>query len=209
MAMNVVGLVGWIATWVVLLAVLAVYLSPGYVPLLLPFMMVAFYRSCTQLAYFPWAVRMRRILRQYPWQVLYGVRRGLGEHPGAQEKGPWLEFSNPAKPEEKIPLVFLRTMRRYWWTKRIGGSRTKPELKAQIEPLWFAGDSRFLGVIAAPGREGKAPKCMYVLHQRSALDRRIAPRNWDADAMDVERARRAGALVADQALSPLSPPQPG
>ncbi|MEU5957278.1 hypothetical protein [Streptomyces sp. NPDC047525] len=197
MAMNVVGLVGWIVTWVALLAALAVYLSPGYVPLLLPFMMLAFYRSFTQLAYFPWAVRMRRILQQYPWQVLDGVERGLGEHPGSNEKGPWFAFSNPAKPEEKIPLVFLRTMRRYWWTKRIGGSRTKPELKAQIEPLWFAGDPRFLAVIAAPGREGKAPKRKYVLHQRAALDRRIAPFNWGASARDVERARRAGARVAD------------
>jgi hypothetical protein len=197
MAMNVVGLIGWIATWVGLLAVLVVFLSPGFIPLLLPFMVTAFYRAFIQIFYFPWAMRMRRILQHYPWQVLPSVPRGLRQHPDARDNGPWFEFRDPANPEKKIPLVFLKTMRRYWWTKRIGGTRTKPEFKAQIEPLWFAGDPRFLAVIAAPSRDNSAPKRMYVLYQRPALDKRVVPLSWEAGPAEIERARRAGARVPD------------
>ncbi|MGW0864056.1 hypothetical protein [Streptomyces sp. NPDC002611] len=195
MAMNVVGLLGWISAWVGLLAILVVFLSPGFIPLLLPFMMIAFYRAFIQIFYFPWAMRMRRILQQYPWQVLSGVPKGLRQHPDARDNGPWFEFRDPENPEKKIPLVFLKTMRRYWWTKRIGGPRTKPELKTQIEPLWFAGDPRFLGVIAASSRDDSAPKRMYVLYQRPALDKRVVPLSWEAGAAEIERARRAGARV--------------
>lgn len=195
MVTNVVGLIGWIAVWFGLLAVMSVFLSPNFAPLVAVLLIVAGYRIVAQIRYFPWAARVQQILRQYPWQVLEGVPRGLRQHPEAQDDGPWFELPDPGTPGSRIPLVFLKTMRRYWWTKRIGGPGTKPELKAQIEPLWFAGDARFLGVIAASGRDAATPKRMYVLYQRSALDKRVPPVGRDADPADLERARRAGARV--------------
>lgn len=198
MAMNVVGQVGWIAAFPGLLYVMVVFTSPVYVIVFAPAMLYALYRAVTQIGYFTWARRMRGILAQYPWQVLESVPRGLGKHPEARDDGVWLEFRNPAVPEQRIPLVFIRHQRAHWWAKRIGHSRTKAELKAQIEPIWFAGDPRFLAVIGAPGRGGKAPKRLHVLHQRPVFDSRCVAELWGATPEDIERARRAGALYLDQ-----------
>jgi len=199
MTMNVVGQVVWIAVYPGVLYVMVVFTSRAFVPVFTPFLLYSFYRFFVQLTYFPWALRMRRILREYPWQVLEGVPSGLGRYPGARDDGIWFEFRNPVSPDERIPLVFIKHQRAYWWMKRMDGPRTKPERRAQIEPLWFAGDPRFLAVIAAPGRDGKAPKRLHVLYQRSVFDRRCAPQSWGAGAgaADVERARRAGALQLD------------
>ncbi|MER5970129.1 hypothetical protein ABT112_10415 [Streptomyces sp. NPDC002055] len=205
MVMNFVGLVGWVAAWFGLIGVLVVFLSPGFIPLVVPFMMVAFYRAFVQLAYFPAAARMHRVLLNYPWQHLSAVPRGLGKHPDAQDDGMWFEISNPADPGRMIPLVFLKSTRSFWWIKRIGGPRTNPELKAQIEPLWFAGDPRYIAVVAASGRENKAPRRLHFLYQRAAFDRRIPPASWGASPDDLERARRAGAQVPEHAPSPPRP----
>ncbi|GAB2443520.1 hypothetical protein GCM10027162_43380 [Streptomyces incanus] len=79
-----------------------------------------------------------------------------------------------------------------------GGPRTKPALKAQLEPLWFAGDPRFLGVVAVSSRDGKAPRRLHFLYQPSAFDERAPRRSWEgADPADLERARRAGARFVD------------
>ncbi|MET8134990.1 hypothetical protein ABZV24_24095 [Streptomyces sp. NPDC005251] len=89
-------------------------------------------------------------------------------------------------------------MRTFWWMRRFGTARTKPELKAQIEPLWFAGDPRFIAVIAAAGRKGEAPKRLHLLYQRTATGRRgIEPTDWNASPAALERARRSGAQVPD------------
>lgn len=157
MAMNVIGLIGWIATWFGLLYVLIVYLSQGFVFLFVLPLCYCVYRVLVQLRYFPTAFRMVRVLRTYPWQVLPGVPRGLDEHPEAEDAGIWVEIPNPTGHAKGVPLVFVKHHRAYWWMRRIGGPRTKPLLKAQLEPLWFAGDPRFLGVLAASAKGGDAP----------------------------------------------------
>jgi hypothetical protein len=202
MMMNVAGQVFWTAAYPGLFYVMVVFTSQAFVFAFLPFILYSLYRSLIQLTYFPWALRMRRILREYPWQVLEGVPSGLGKYPGARDDGIWFEFRNPANPDEKIPLVFIKHQRQHWWLKRMDGPRTKPEQRAQIEPLWFAGDPRFLGVIAAPGRGGKAPKRLHVLYQRPVFDSRLVPESWGADTADIESARRAGARYLDNAPQP-------
>ncbi|MBV1936054.1 hypothetical protein KUF83_05680 [Streptomyces sp. BV286] len=108
----------------------------------------------------------------------------------------WFEIVNPENPEEQVPLLFLSNMRTFWWMRRFGTARTKPELKAQIEPLWFAGDPRFIAVVAATGRGGDAPKRLHLLYQRAATGGRgVAPTDWSAGPAALERARRAGAHV--------------
>ncbi|MFE0508481.1 hypothetical protein [Streptomyces sp. NPDC058964] len=202
MVMNVVGQIGWIVAFPGLLYVIIVFTSRAYVVIFTPFILYSLYRVINQIGHFSWAFRMRRILQQYPWRILAEVPRGLAKHPEVREEGAWLEFPNPLNSEQGVPLVFIRHQRAHWWLKRIGHARTSPELKAQIEPVWFAGDPRFLGVIAAPGRSGKVPKRFHVLYQRSVFDSRCRAQSWGADSVDIERARRAGALYLENIVQP-------
>ncbi|MFF3610199.1 hypothetical protein [Streptomyces sp. NPDC002580] len=168
----------------------------GWLFLLL--LVYATFRAVLQLAYIRPSIYIRRTLTQYPWQLLSGVPRGRNKHPQVQENEMWLELPNPEEPEERIPLLFLSSMRTFWWMRRFGTSRTKPEVKAQIEPLWFAGDPRFVAVIAATGRTGKGPRRLHLLYQRTATGRRgIEPTDWRASPAALERARRSGAHVPD------------
>ncbi|CAM5362181.1 hypothetical protein [Streptomyces purpurascens] len=196
MLMNVVGLLGWPGGWIALIGI-STYTPNWVVWIFMPYFLYGFYRFFNQLTYFPAALRMRRVLREYPWQLLEEMPSGLGKHPEARDDGMWFEFRNPAAPEEKIPLVFIKHQRSYWWLKRLDGPRTKPHRKAQIEPLWFAGDPRFLGVVAAAGRGGRAPKRLHLLYQRAVFDRRYAAETWGASPADVQRAGRSGALYVD------------
>ncbi|MGW1215330.1 hypothetical protein ACWD5F_37450 [Streptomyces sp. NPDC002499] len=201
MAMNVIGLVGWPTGWIALLG-LSTYTPNWIVWFFVPYFLYGFYRFVNQFTYFPWAFRMRRILRAYAWQALEGVPSGIGKYPGAQDDGMWFEFRNPADPEARIPLVFIKHQRSYWWLRRMDGPRTKPGRRAEIEPLWFAGDPRFFAVIAAPARGGKTPKRLHLLYQRPVFDRRCTPENWDAASADIERAQRAGAVQVGHVPQP-------
>jgi hypothetical protein len=189
--------IGWIAVWIgSLFSIVATPRWIGWFFLIL--LVYATFRAVLQLAYIRPSIYIRRTLSQYPWQLLSGVPRGRNKHPGVQEDEMWLELPNPEEPEEQIPLLFLSGMRTFWWMRRFGTSRTKPEVKAQIEPLWFAGDPRFVAVIAATRRNGKGPRRLHLLYQRTATGRRgIEPTDWRASPAALERARRAGAHVPD------------
>lgn len=202
MMMTVGRFIGWIAVWAgVLYLIVATPTSIGWV--FLPVLLYATFRAFLQVGYFVWSMNMPHILQQYPWQFLVDVPRGRNKHPQADDDEMWLEIPNPEKTDERVPLLFLASMRTFWWMRRFGTTRTKPELKAQIEPLWFAGDPRFYAVIAAPGRRGETPKRLHFLYQRPARGRGgIMPVDWNASAAALERARRAGARVPD-----ATPPQ--
>lgn len=174
MAMNIVGLAGWPTAWTGQLYVLVVYLSPGFAILLAPTLCYALYRTVIQLSYFPAAFRMRRVLREYPWQLFFTLPRGVDEHPDAEDDGVWIEFPDPTAPAQRgVPLTFVKHHRSYWWLRHIGGPRTKPALKEQLEPLWFAGDPRSLGVVAVSTRNGLAPRRLHFLYRPSAFEGRM------------------------------------
>ncbi|MGW1063581.1 hypothetical protein ACWD4F_03535 [Streptomyces aureus] len=198
LVLIVLRLVGWIAVWIGSLAVLVVFLSPGFTLLFVPLLGYAAFRTVLQLAYVRPSLQIQRVLWEYPWQLLADVPRGRARHPSVEEDEMWLELENPEEPGERIPLLFLSTMRTFWWMRRIGTARTKPELKAEIEPLWFAGDPRFVAVVAASGRKGDAPRRLHLLYQRTATGRRgIEPTDRNASPAALERARRCGAHVPD------------
>lgn len=192
MLMNVVGLLGWVAAWIGLLYVLVLYLSPALSLLFLLPLCYCFYRAVVQLFYFPPALRMRRILQVYPWCINRKVSYGLADHAEVARKHyGWFEFSNPANPACRLVLVFCRHYRAEWWHRRMA-PRADPSLKAEIETVWFAGDPRFVGLIAAPGRNGIAPRRFHVLEQWMTSQDGERFREWDVTAEDVERGRRAG-----------------
>lgn len=198
-------LIAWLAIFLAYVSAPA-YSTPGWIMGVgAVLMLYVLYRILIQLKdNIPGALRMVRVLQQYPWQIVEGLPRGLGKHPEAQDDGMWFELRNPERMDERIPLVFIKHHRSRWWMKRIGGPRTDPSLKSQIEPLWFAGDPRFLAVVAAPGRNPKSPKRLHFLYQRPAFVKLVAPQSWDASPEDLERARRAGARVPN----PVSQPRP-
>ncbi|MEV0119586.1 hypothetical protein AB0H77_41095 [Streptomyces sp. NPDC050844] len=195
MCMNMLGLIGWAGGWIVLLGI-STYTPNWVVWIFMPYFFYGFYRVAIQFKYFHPALRMLRILRTYPWQVLRGVPNGLGDHPdvvGSQYG--WFEFSNPAYPDQLLPLVFGQHMRTEWWRRRLA-PRAKPKLKAQIEVVWFAGDPRFIGLIAAPTASGQAPRRLQVINQQMAADGGRSFSSWGATPEDIERGRRVGIYPA-------------
>lgn len=204
MLLIVLRLIGWTAVCVGSLAVFVVILSPGFVLLLVPLLGYGAYRAVLQIGYFPWSINIKRVLEQYPWQLLADLSRGRNKHVNVEESAMWYEIPDPEHPGELVPLLFLSNMRLFWWARRFGTNKTSPALKRQIEPLWFAGDPRFYAVIAAPGRGGRAPRRLHFLYQRSARwDERHPASDWGAGAAAQELARRAGARTPD----PVPPPQ--
>ncbi|MEU9217447.1 hypothetical protein AB0D47_13010 [Streptomyces sp. NPDC048376] len=191
MAMNVIGLIGWPGGWVGLLWV-SMHTPNWIVWLFMPYFIYAPYRGLTQLKYFPAAFLMLRVLRTYPWKLERDVVRGLTKRPEvvAKQYG-WFEFSNPANEEQKLPLVFSDHLRTEWWARRMA-PRAKPRLKAEIETIWFAGDPRFIGLVAAPTRRGTGPRRLHVVEQRIDVQSGWRFADWGATPDDIERGRRAG-----------------
>ncbi|MFB6555646.1 hypothetical protein [Streptomyces sp. NPDC056405] len=191
MAMNVIGLVGWAGGWVLLLGI-STYTPNWVVWVFMPYFIYGPYRFLTQLKYFPAAFLMLRILRTYPWKVMQNVPHGLtkrSEVVSAQYG--WFEFPNPASVDQQLPLVFAQHLRTEWWSRRMA-PRAKPHLKAEIETVWFAGDPRFIGLVAAPTRRGTAPRRLHVVEQRVGAESGWRFADWGATPEDIERGRRAG-----------------
>ncbi|MEV5999051.1 hypothetical protein AB0M25_07110 [Streptomyces griseomycini] len=201
--MAIFGLLGWPAIWFGMLYVLIGFLPRASVFLFALPLCYTFYRAAVQMRHVTLAFRVRSVIREYPWQVFIDVPRGIDEHPDAEGRGIWIEFPDPSGCSRKgVPLVFVKHYRAFWWLRRIGGPRTKPRLKAQLGTLWFAGDPRFLGVVAVPSCDGITPKRMHFLYQPSAFEEQAERRGWDGvEPSDLERARRAGACFALAAAS--------
>ncbi|MEU3334035.1 hypothetical protein [Streptomyces sp. NPDC006668] len=196
LAINGGALVAWIASWFTLLAILSVFLGPSYAILVVPFLVYSFYRAFLQLFVISSVFRMRRVLRSYPWQLVQELSYGLTKRTDVvgRQFG-WFEFPNPAQPEQKLPLVFSRHWGIGWWHRRMA-PRAASELKAQIDVVWFAGDPRFIGVIAAPSANGTMPRRLRFLHQQMPADGGLSVTDWGATDNDIERGRRAGVRPA-------------
>lgn len=198
LTMNTIAFIGWLLTAFGVL-VLILFLPTGFVPLLIFPMIYGGYRALIALAFFQVYVRMRRVLRTYPWQLDHAPY-GLSQHPESPHTQQWIEFPNPERPGERIPLHFLTHYRIGWWQRRMA-PRAKPELKAQLDPIWFAGDPRFFGVIAvSSGPPSKTadlkPRRLHLLTQPNAFFAPADHNSWEASAQDVARAREAGARSA-------------
>lgn len=196
--MNTIAFIGWILIAFGVL-VLILLLPTGFVPLLIFPMVYGGYRALIALAFFLVYVRMRRILQTYPWR-LDSASYGLSQHPESPHRDKWIEFANPERAGEQVPLHFLTHYRVNWWGRRMA-PRAKPELKAQLDPIWFAGDPRFFGVIAvSSGPPSKTadlkPRRLHLLTQPNAFFAPADHNSWEASAQDVARAREAGARSA-------------
>ncbi|MEU9380994.1 hypothetical protein AB0D38_08350 [Streptomyces sp. NPDC048279] len=196
-AINVAALVTWIAAWFALLAILAVFLGPGYAIVVVPFLVYSFYRAFLQVFVISAVFRTRRVLRVYPWQLSQDLRYGLAKRSDvAGRQFGWFELPNPARPEEALPMVFSRHWGVGWWSRRMA-PRATPELKAEIGTMWFAGDPRFVGVLAAPTSDGSTPRRLRFLHQQTGADGGLhSVADWGATAEDIERGLRAGVVPA-------------
>jgi hypothetical protein len=193
LAANALALLGWIALWVALLAVLVVFLSPGYTILFVPFLLYSFYRAFLQLFLLPAGLRMKRVLQEYPWRQFGDAPHGLADRPDivGRQFG-WFEFPNPSRPEERLPMVFPRHWGVGWWHRRMA-PRATPELKAQIGVVWLAGDPRFIGVIAAPTSDASTPRRFRFLNQQTGSEGgRPSVEEWGATSEDIARGRRVG-----------------
>ena len=197
LAVNLLALVGWIALWITLLAVLVVFLSPGYTVLFVPFLVYSFYRAFIQVFSIPFFFRTKRVLQEYPWRLFSDAPRGLTKRTDVvgRQYG-WFEFPNPGRPEEQLPMVFPLHWGVGWWHRRMA-PRATSELKAQIGVVWLAGDPRFIGVIAAPSPDGATPRRFRFLHQQMEAGEGLrSVADWGASAEDIERGRRAGVRPA-------------
>ncbi|MEU1304073.1 MULTISPECIES: hypothetical protein [Streptomyces] len=196
MAAGLLALLGWVASWFLLLALLMQFVDPPFTALFAPLLIYIFYRAFIQMLLLPSALRMARILKEYPWRIYAEVPHGLSRHPGvAGRQYGWFEFPNPARSEQGLVVNFPSHRQVGWWHRRMA-SRAKLDLKAQIRPVWFAGDPRFVGLVAAGLCDGSEPRRMRILHQQMrSEDGRRTLADWGATREDIERGRRVGIRV--------------
>ncbi|GGT22700.1 hypothetical protein [Streptomyces griseoviridis] len=122
--------------------------------------------------------RLRRVLKVYPWQSCPGAASI------AKNGTTRFTLADPEAPDRRITLK---------WGDWLGSGVTfwVREVKAGgVGEIWFAGDPRFLGVVAAPG-----PRRLLSVAQKEAVDDRTAARRRGVSPEARERARAAGARV--------------
>ncbi|PWI17779.1 hypothetical protein DI272_29175 [Streptomyces sp. Act143] len=189
--MNVIGLVGWVSGWIAVLGI-SLQLPDWAVWICMPYFIYGAYRAVTQLRYIGPALWMLRILRTYPWQIVPNIPHGLTKRSEVlgRQYG-WFELPNPARTDQCLPLVFADHLRTGWWSRRMA-PRAKPRLKAEIKTVWFAGDPRFVGLIAAPTPRGTTPRRLHIVEQKTDVRSGQRFMDWGATPEDIERGRQAG-----------------
>jgi hypothetical protein len=188
---NILAAVGWAACWVLLLGV-SLYTPQWVVWLFMPYFLYGPYRVAAQAKNILEAFMMRRILRTYSWQIMRDVPRGLTDRPEVEgSQFGWFEFPNPSREDHWLPMVFSTHLRTRWWARRMAPC-AKPRLMEQIETVWFAGDCRFVGVVAAPVGKEPIPRRLHVVEQRIGARSGQRFSDWCATAEDIEQGRRAG-----------------
>ncbi|MEV5883041.1 hypothetical protein AB0L74_10040 [Streptomyces sp. NPDC052020] len=122
---------------------------------------------------------LRRVLRVYPWQ-------SFPEAASTAKNGTTrFSFPDPEHPAGKRVSVtygnWLGSGYTFWIRKVRSG---------EVGEVWFAGDPRFLGVVAVPG-----PRRLVQVAQREAVDSQMSARKRGVSPEARERARAAGARV--------------
>lgn len=123
---------------------------------------------------------IRRVLRVYPWQVdIADVR--------SKKKGSTqFVVPVPEQPEKSVSLGYggLIGTGRHFWVRTVKSG--------EVTSAWFAGDPRYLGVVASPG-----PRNLLWVAQREATDSRMSPRKRGVSPGARALARAAGARVGE------------
>lgn len=146
--------------------------------ILFPVLLVLIWNALRTLSDALVVVRLRRVLKVYPWQ-------GHSEAVSTAKNGTTrFALPDPDGPEKQISLK---------WGDWLGSGATfwvREVKKGKVGDIWFAGDPRFLGVVAAPG-----PRRMIPLAQPEAVNGRMSPRKRGVSPEAKERAKAAGARV--------------
>jgi len=196
----IAGQIIWPVVWVGLLALYVVMSITWTLWLFFIPMLYSFYRAFLQPAYIIWALRTRRLLREYGWQVFETPESGIGTIPDTTAGDVWLTFPTPEGPDEMVPVILRVHIRSAWWRRRLGRGFSTQKT-AQAKTVWFAGDPRFAAVIAVPG-----PRRLYVIHQRPSYSKSVSAEAHGASPHALERARRAGVHVPDPHSAASSTP---
>ncbi|MEU9116684.1 hypothetical protein AB0D04_34280 [Streptomyces sp. NPDC048483] len=148
-------------------------------PLLYALSCAALLGGCRALARTLHTRHQARVLRTYPWQRLNGVLRrdDDGRH--------HLVLPHPDVPGEELRLP------------------VDSRFENAPDEVWFAGDPRFLGVLALPG-----PRRMTMLARPAARDSRLRAYAGPLDAGARARALAVGARVAPPAGALENGPAP-
>ena len=159
----------------------AVLLTPVWTLwVLMPALFVLIYVAMLSTARVTGILSLRRVLRVYPWQSVPGAASI------AKNGTTRFSFADPEHPDpdKRVSLgygSFLGAGYTFWVRQVRSGA---------VDEVWFAGDPRFLGVVAVPG-----PRRLLGVAQRGAVDDRMSARKRGVSPEARERAKAAGARV--------------
>ncbi|MFF7161184.1 hypothetical protein ACFZBP_07290 [Streptomyces sp. NPDC008086] len=168
---NLAKFILWMALWWGALYATVVLPVAAVVPMVLVLLVLTVLevRALGRLAR---GMRMRRVLAVYPWRRQPGAVR--------VDKGKAVfVLPDPDHPEKTVSLKLAAVLFRPW---------THEALKGYDDELWYAGDPRFVCVVAKPGLRG-----LDCLSQPTAYDHRTDARR---KGLSPEARRRAGAIGA-------------
>ncbi|ARH90494.1 hypothetical protein [Streptomyces sp. MOE7] len=157
----------------------AVVMTPAWLLVLwLPVLCVGLWYALLAMAALASLAGMRRVLRVYPWQL------DLTEVRSKKNGSTQFVVPDPERPEKSVRLGYggLIGTGRHFWVRTVQSG--------QVTAAWFAGDPRYLGVVATPG-----PRHLVLVAQREATDSRMSPRRRGVSPEARARARAAGARV--------------
>ncbi|NEY31222.1 hypothetical protein GTU99_03200 [Streptomyces sp. PRKS01-65] len=165
-----------LASFVVWLCV--VLLTPVWTLwVLMPVLFVLIYVAMLTTAKVSGILSLRRVLRVYPWRAFPGAATT------AKNGTTRFSFPDPEHPAGRhVSLAYGNWAGSgcTFWIRKVRSG--------EVGEVWFAGDPRFLGVVAVPG-----PRRLVRVAQREAVDSRMAARRRGVSPEARERARAAGA----------------
>ncbi|MGW8975022.1 hypothetical protein [Streptomyces platensis] len=173
------ALLGWLLgfpTWL-----FAVVMTPTWLLVLwLPVLWVGIWYTLLAMIAVTSLRGIRRVLRVYPWQV--DVADVRSKKKGSTQ----FVVPVPEQPEKSVSLGYgglIGTGQHFWVRTMKSGAVTS---------AWFAGDPRYVGVVATPG-----PRNLLWVAQREATDSRMSPRKRGVSPEARALARAAGARVGE------------
>ncbi|MGY5128482.1 hypothetical protein [Streptomyces nigrescens] len=173
------AVLGWIPVFCAWL--FAVVMTPVWLLVLwMPVLLVGIWYALLAVAGAASLPGTRRVLRVYPWQA------GIAEVRAKKNGSTQFLVPDPERPEKTVGLEYgggIGTGRHFW---------VRAVKSGQLTAAWFAGDPRYLGVVATPG-----PRNLLRVAQGEATDSRMSPRKRGVSPEARALARAAGARVGE------------